>query len=114
MALKRLSCAILVSAAVCAAGAHTAAAEPASRVGVWDLLARCESGGNWHINTGNGYYGGLQFSRSTWVAHGGARFASYPHRASKAHQILVATRLRDARGGYGAWPGCARKLGLPR
>ncbi|GAA1933866.1 transglycosylase family protein [Nocardioides hwasunensis] len=78
---------------------------------VWDALAQCESGGNWAINTGNGYYGGLQFNLGTWRAYGGT---GYPHQASRETQIAVATRLRDARGGYGAWPGCAAKLGLPR
>ena len=78
---------------------------------VWDALARCESGGNWAINTGNGYYGGLQFSLGTWHAYGGT---GYPHQRSRETQIAVATRLRNAQGGYGAWPGCASKLGLPR
>lgn len=78
---------------------------------VWDSLARCESGGNWAINTGNGYYGGLQFNLGTWRAYGGT---GYPHQASRETQIAVATRLRDATGGYGSWPGCAAKLGLPR
>lgn len=78
---------------------------------VWDALARCESGGNWAINTGNGYYGGLQFNLGTWRAYGGT---GYPHQASRETQIAVATRLRDAAGGYGSWPGCAAKLGLPR
>jgi uncharacterized protein YabE (DUF348 family) len=78
---------------------------------VWDSLAQCESGGNWAINTGNGYYGGLQFNLGTWRAYGGT---GYPHQASRETQIAVATRLRDASGGYGAWPGCAAKLGLPR
>ncbi|HVL83299.1 MAG TPA: transglycosylase family protein, partial [Pseudonocardia sp.] len=82
--------------------------------GVWDLLARCESTGNWAINTGNGYYGGLQFDRQTWLAYGGDQYAPLPHQASREQQIAVATRLRDDRGGYGAWPACARKLGLPR
>lgn len=77
---------------------------------VWDSLAQCESGGNWAINTGNGYYGGLQFSLSTWRAYGGT---GYPHQASRETQIAVATRLRNATGGYGSWPGCAAKLGLP-
>lgn len=77
---------------------------------VWDSLAQCESGGNWAINTGNGYYGGLQFNLGTWRAYGGT---GYPHQNSRETQIAVATRLRDANGGYGAWPGCAAKLGLP-
>jgi uncharacterized protein YabE (DUF348 family) len=78
---------------------------------VWDALAQCESGGNWAINTGNGYYGGLQFSLGTWRAYGGP---GYPHTASRETQIAIATKVRDASGGYGAWPGCAAKLGLPR
>jgi resuscitation-promoting factor RpfB len=78
--------------------------------GVWDQLAECESGGNWSINTGNGYYGGLQFSLGTWQAFGGS---GYPHENSKAEQIRIATKVRDARGGYGDWPACAAKLGLP-
>lgn len=78
---------------------------------VWDRLAQCESGGNWAINTGNGYYGGLQFSLGTWQAYGGT---GLPSNASRETQIAVATRLRDATGGYGSWPGCAAKLGLPR
>jgi resuscitation-promoting factor RpfB len=82
-----------------------------SGTGVWDRLAQCESGGNWQINTGNGYYGGLQFSLSTWRAYGGT---GYPHHHSRETQIAVATRLRDASGGYGAWPHCSSVLGLPR
>jgi hypothetical protein len=84
---------------------------PVSDGGVWDELAQCESGGNWSINTGNGYYGGLQFSLSTWQAYGGT---GYPHEHSRETQIAVATRLRDANGGsYGSWPHCAAQLGLP-
>jgi hypothetical protein len=79
---------------------------------VWDDLARCESGGNWAINTGNGYYGGLQFSYGTWHNYGGGEFAEYPHQATREEQIIVAERLRDARG-YAPWPACRAKLGLP-
>ena len=77
---------------------------------VWDRLAECESGGNWSINTGNGYYGGLQFSLGTWQAYGGS---GYPHENSREEQIRIATKVRDARGHYGDWPACAAKLGLP-
>ena len=77
---------------------------------VWDRLAQCESGGNWSINTGNGYYGGLQFSLGTWQAYGGS---GYPHENSREEQIRIATKVRDARGHYGDWPACAAKLGLP-
>jgi resuscitation-promoting factor RpfB len=77
---------------------------------VWDSLAASESGGNWAINTGNGYYGGLQFSLGTWQAYGGV---GLPSDNSRESQIAVATRLRDASGGYGAWPHCSASLGLP-
>ncbi|WP_300640756.1 resuscitation-promoting factor [Nocardioides sp.] len=92
-------------------GTQEAAPNFAGGSTVWDALAQCESGGNWAINTGNGYYGGLQFSLSTWRAYGGP---GYPHQQSRETQIAIATKLRDASGGYGAWPGCAAKLGLPR
>ncbi len=75
---------------------------------VWDRLARCESGGNWAINTGNGYYGGLQFTLSTWKAVGGS---GYPHQASKAEQIKRG-KILLARSGWGQWPACTAKLGL--
>jgi Transglycosylase-like domain/Protein of unknown function (DUF4038)/Putative collagen-binding domain of a collagenase len=84
------------------------AAEP-----VWDRLAQCESSGDWKIDTGNGYYGGLQFDAATWRAYGGTEFAPSAHRATREQQITVATRVRDDRGGYGSWPACARKLDLP-
>lgn len=76
---------------------------------VWDRIAQCESTGNWAANTGNGYYGGLQFNKSTWDAYGGSQYAAYPHQASKAQQIAVAEKLRDDRGGYGAWPHCGKR-----
>ena len=76
--------------------------------GVWDRLAQCEAGGNWSINTGNGFYGGLQFTLSTWRAYGGS---GMPHKASKSTQIAVAERVRDGQG-WGAWPACSAKLGL--
>ncbi|PRX49980.1 uncharacterized protein YabE (DUF348 family) [Prauserella shujinwangii] len=81
---------------------------------VWDALAQCESSGNWSINTGNGYYGGLQFNKQTWDAYGGEQYAAYPHQATREQQIAIATKLRDARGGYGAWPHCSSQLGLPQ
>nr|WP_019814303.1 resuscitation-promoting factor [Saccharomonospora saliphila] len=80
----------------------------------WDRLAQCESGGDWSINTGNGYYGGLQFNKQTWDAYGGSQYAAYPHEASREQQIAIATKVRDARGGYGAWPACSSSLGLPK
>ena len=73
----------------------------------WDTLAKCESGGNWAADTGNGYYGGLQFSLATWRNLGGD---GYPNKASKATQIAMGKKLY-ARSGWDAWPGCSRKLG---
>ncbi|MBB3085590.1 transglycosylase family protein [Geodermatophilus sabuli] len=86
-------------------------AAPASAAGPnnWDAVAQCESGGNWSINTGNGYFGGLQFSQSTWTAFGGAEFASRADLATKEQQIAVAERTLD-RQGPGAWPTCGRAL----
>ncbi|SHG56984.1 Uncharacterized conserved protein YabE, contains G5 and tandem DUF348 domains [Streptoalloteichus hindustanus] len=82
---------------------------------VWDKLAQCEATGNWAANTGNGYYGGLQFNKGTWDANGGGQYAEYPHQASREQQIAVATKVRERRGGgYSAWPHCADKLSLPK
>ncbi len=78
----------------------------ASGSSAWDRIAECESGGNWAANTGNGYYGGLQFSPSTWRAYGGS---GMPHQNSRAAQIAVAERVRAAEGGYGAWPVCGQR-----
>ena len=85
-----------------------ATAAPVTSGSVWDQLARCESGGNWAINTGNGYYGGLQFSLSTWRAVGGS---GLPSDASREEQIARAESVL-ARQGWGAWPACSAKLGL--
>lgn len=74
--------------------------------GNWDAVAQCESGGNWAINTGNGYYGGLQFSQSTWEAYGGT---GYAHNASREEQIRVAENVLAGQG-PGAWPACGQYL----
>ena len=95
--------AIAVSGPLAMAG--TANAVPAS---VWDRLAMCESTGNWSINTGNGFSGGLQFTPQTWRAFGGKGQA---HQASREEQIAVAERVLEGQG-WGAWPACSRKLGL--
>ena len=87
------------------ASAGAANAAPAS---TWDALAQCESGGNWGINTGNGFSGGLQFTPSTWAGFGGQ---GLPQNASRAEQIAVAERVLDGQG-WGAWPACSAKLGL--
>ncbi|MFF4898741.1 transglycosylase family protein [Streptomyces sp. NPDC001068] len=89
--------------------AATGNAEAADN-GVWDRIAQCESGGNWHINTGNGYYGGLQFSASTWRAYGGSAYASTADQASREAQIAVATKVQQAQG-WGAWPVCSGRAG---
>jgi len=65
---------------------------------MWDRIARCESTNRWNINTGNGYYGGLQFDLPTWRSVGGTDFAAYPHQATRAQQITVANRLYAQRG----------------
>ncbi|WP_231750807.1 transglycosylase family protein, partial [Mycobacterium sp. NAZ190054] len=77
--------------------------------GEWDQVARCESGGNWAINTGNGYHGGLQFAPSTWTGHGGGEFAPAAHLATKEEQIAVAERVLASQG-KGAWPSCGGPL----
>ncbi|WP_276606326.1 resuscitation-promoting factor [Arthrobacter sp. CAU 1506] len=79
--------------------------------GTWQALAECESGGNWSINTGNGYSGGLQFSASSWLGAGGGKYAPYAYMATPSEQIATAEVLRG-NGGWGHWPACASKLGL--
>ena len=94
-----------VAAAGVSLATPAANAAPAS---AWDQVAQCESGGNWQINTGNGYYGGLQFSLATWRANGGV---GMPHQASREQQIAVAERVQAAQG-WGAWPACTARLGI--
>jgi len=93
----------IIAAAPLALGMGSASAATASQ---WDKVAACESGGNWSINTGNGYYGGLQFSQSTWAANGGSGSASS---ASKAEQIRVGENVLASQG-KGAWPVCGTGL----
>ena len=107
---NRIVGAAIAGSAVFVTGIGLSAPAQAS---VWDSVAACESGGNWSINTGNGYYGGLQFSSSTWKAYGGRRYASQAHRASKAAQIAVAQRVLAAQG-PGAWGTCGKRAGLSR
>ncbi len=101
-----VSTAIMGGAGVALAG-HAAAAPDAD----WDKLAQCESGGNWGINTGNGYQGGVQFSQSTWAAHGGTEYAASANQATREQQIAVAERVLATQG-WGAWPSCSQRLGL--
>ncbi|WP_086559376.1 transglycosylase family protein [Streptomyces africanus] len=98
--------ALLAPLGLLAATGNAAAADS----GVWDRIAQCESGGNWHINTGNGYHGGLQFAPSTWRAYGGTAYAPTADQASKSQQIAVATKVQRAQG-WGAWPTCSARAG---
>ncbi|MEH0422174.1 transglycosylase family protein [Streptomyces sp. B21-083] len=98
--------ALLAPLGLLAATGNAAAADS----GVWDRIAQCESGGNWHINTGNGYYGGLQFSAGTWRAYGGTAYAATADGASRSQQISVATKVQGAQG-WGAWPTCSARAG---
>ena len=93
--------------------AGIAVSAPAQASSVWDRVAACESGGNWHINTGNGFYGGLQFTNQTWNAFGGGRYASRADLASKGAQIAIAQNVLRAQG-PGAWPVCSVRAGLGR
>lgn len=96
--------------AIGGAAVATMAVAPANAASeaTWDALAQCESGGNWSINTGNGFYGGLQFTQSSWLAAGGT---GSPQGASKAEQIRVAENLL-AMQGWGAWPACSASTGI--
>ncbi|MDF3146331.1 MULTISPECIES: transglycosylase family protein [unclassified Streptomyces] len=77
----------------------------------WGCVAKCESGGNWRINTGNGHYGGLQFSQSTWEGFGGAKYAPRADLATRKEQITIARKVVAVQG-WGAWPHCSRRYGL--
>ncbi|HYJ68409.1 MAG TPA: transglycosylase family protein [Nocardioidaceae bacterium] len=79
----------------------------------WNRLAGCESSRRWHISTGNGYHGGLQFSLSTWRGYGGGQFARYPHRARRVEQVIIGQRVMRGQG-WGAWPACSNRLNLDR
>ena len=105
---RRLMCGGALALGTAVAG--IAAAAPASAAEHdWSGVAQCESGGNWHTNTGNGYYGGLQFSSSTWLAFGGGVYAPRADLAAKAQQIAIAEKVLDEQG-RGAWPICGRNL----
>ena len=94
-------------------GLVTAAPAEAAATTVWDRVAQCESGGNWKINTGNGFYGGVQFAAGTWKAYGGKTYAGQAHLATKAEQIAIARRVLAGQGA-GAWPVCSRRAGLTK
>ena len=94
-------------------GLVSVAPAEAAATTVWDRVAQCESGGNWKINTGNGFYGGVQFAAGTWKAYGGNTYASQAHLATKAEQIAIARRVLAGQG-PGAWPVCSRRAGLTK
>jgi hypothetical protein len=100
----------LVAVALATPLAFTTPAQAASEA-TWDRIARCESGGNWATNTGNGYYGGLQFTRSTWNSYGGTAYAATANHASRAEQIAIAEKVLAGQG-WGAWPTCSKRAGL--
>jgi LysM repeat protein len=107
IASLRRGAVLLVGAAGLTFGVLSGSAQAAEHN--WDGVAECESGGNWSINTGNGYYGGLQFSQSTWEGYGGLQYASRADLATKDQQIAVA-ELTLVGQGIGAWPTCGRYL----
>jgi LysM repeat protein len=99
-----------LAGAVAGAPLLAAPAANAAPDSVWDRVAQCESSGNWNISTGNGFFGGLQFTSSTWRAFGGAQFAGSANQATREQQIIVAERVLAGQG-WGAWPVCSRKAG---
>ena len=101
-----ITLALGLALAAFALGSGTASAESGVN---WDAVAKCESGGNWAANTGNGFYGGLQFKPATWTANGGV---GAPHQASRAEQIRVAENVVRSQG-IGAWPTCGKAAGTP-
>ncbi|GAA1159280.1 hypothetical protein F4556_001694 [Kitasatospora gansuensis] len=103
----------LLTAAVLVPVTVPAAAAGSVPDATWERLARCESDGDWHADTGNGFYGGLQIWPPSWQEAGGLRFADRPDRAPRRHQITVAEEIRRQQG-WGAWGHCARELGLLR
>jgi hypothetical protein len=101
---------LAVTGAVLGGGSFALAGHASAATdGEWDQVARCESGGNWTINTGNGYQGGLQFNRGTWASHGGGEFAASANLATKEQQIAIAERVLATQG-RGAWPVCGHGL----
>ena len=109
--LSRLVLSLLLAVLLAAVPALVASPAAAASKKTWDRLAMCESSGNWSINTGNGYYGGLQFYQPTWEGFGGLAYAKRADRATREQQIKVAERVLAVQG-WGAWPACTLKLGL--
>ncbi|WP_049574349.1 transglycosylase family protein [Streptomyces sp. SBT349] len=107
----RIAAAATVTGAAVAIPFLSATGASAASVDTWDAVAQCESGGDWSINTGNGYYGGLQFSQSSWEAAGGGQYAERADQATKEQQIAAAEQLLGMQG-PGAWPVCGPQAGL--
>ncbi|MEU9041574.1 MULTISPECIES: transglycosylase family protein [unclassified Kitasatospora] len=113
---NRVRMAVVAGAAAAAlpvVGLVTATSASAAPASAWDSVAQCESGGNWSINTGNGFHGGLQFSPGTWKAYGGTAYAPQANQATRAQQIAVAEKVLASQG-PGAWPVCSKKAGLSK
>ncbi|MER5705757.1 transglycosylase family protein [Micromonospora sp. NPDC002296] len=108
--VRRAAVGTLAAGALAGVVALAGPAAPAQAAVNWDAVASCESGGNWHINTGNGYYGGLQFSQGTWAGYGGKRYAARADLATRSEQIRIAEKVLDGQG-IGAWPTCGKKGG---
>ena len=106
----RLALGMTAVAGAAGAVALLGPASPAQASVNWDAVAQCESGGNWGTSTGNGFYGGLQFTRSTWAAYGGTKYASSANKASRSQQIRVAEKVLRGQG-IGAWPVCGKHGG---
>ncbi len=111
--ISRLCARIGIAAATVTIPLIFAAAAEAGRLpqDQWDNVAQCESGGNWNTNTGNGYYGGLQFSIQTWSSFGGGAYAATPNHASRSQQVAIAEKVLRAQG-WNAWPTCSTKAGV--
>ena len=106
----RLALGLTAAAGAAGAVALLGPASPAQASVNWDAVAQCESGGNWSTSTGNGFYGGLQFTRGTWAAYGGTKYAGNANKASRSQQIKVAERVLRGQG-IGAWPVCGKHAG---
>jgi LysM repeat protein len=113
ISIKQRAAGVGIAGAATVLGGIAMAGSAKADSSVWDRVAACESGGNWHINTGNGFYGGLQFTKSTWLGYGGGAYAARADLASKSQQIAIAQRTLASQG-PGAWPVCSVRAGLTR
>ncbi|SDZ00388.1 Transglycosylase-like domain-containing protein [Saccharopolyspora shandongensis] len=109
----RIAARVALAGLIAAAPLAMAIPANAASASTWDAVAKCESSGNWKANTGNGYYGGLQFTQSTWAAFGGKTYAPKASQATREQQIAIAEKVL-AKQGPKAWPVCSKKAGLTR